>query len=178
LEGRVHTQELANAREPWAKLDPQNRTIHAHARPARSSFRNYTEKQIPDNDLNTIMEAGLYAPNGGGDIENDICFTIVQNKNVLNKLNSLAKESAKQTDMEWLKELGNNKDFNCLYNAPTLIIISYYSIPRAFFCFFTYTSCAVTIFEKRCSNTAFSVMLIPGEWRILSSRFLCPVQAK
>jgi nitroreductase len=91
----------------------------------RRSIRNYTEKQIPDNDLNTIIEAGIYAPNGGGDIENDIYFTIVQNKNVLNKLNSLAKEAAKQTDMEWLKELGNNKDFNCLYNAPTLIIISY-----------------------------------------------------
>jgi hypothetical protein len=28
--------------------------------------------------INTIIEAGLYAPHGGGDIENDICFAIVQ----------------------------------------------------------------------------------------------------
>jgi nitroreductase len=27
--------------------------------------------------------------------------------------------------MPWLKELGNNENYNCLYNAQTLMIISY-----------------------------------------------------
>ncbi|HIH74742.1 MAG TPA: nitroreductase family protein, partial [Methanosarcina sp.] len=35
-----------------------------------------------------------------------------------------AKEAARQMDMEHLRELGNNERFNCLYCAPTLIIVS------------------------------------------------------
>jgi nitroreductase len=89
----------------------------------RRSIRSYTEKQVSDSDLNTILEAGIYAPNGGGDIEHDIFFTIIQNKNILRKINLLSKEAAQKT--EWLRELGNDKNFDCLYNAPTLIIISY-----------------------------------------------------
>jgi nitroreductase len=90
----------------------------------RRSIRNFSEKQISENDLNTIINAGLYAPSGGTDFEKDIYFTIIQNKNILNKINSLAKEAAKQSSLEGLKDLGNNEQFNCLYNAPTFIIIS------------------------------------------------------
>jgi nitroreductase len=87
----------------------------------RRSIRQFLEKQISENDLKVIIHAGLYAPNGGTNLEEDICFTIIQNKDVLNKINLLAKEAAKQ---DWLKCLGNNEHFNCLYNAPTFIIIS------------------------------------------------------
>jgi nitroreductase len=90
----------------------------------RRSIRQYLEKQISENDLNTIISAGLYAPNGGTNFEEDICFTIIQNKNILEKINLLAKEAASQSPMEWLKELGNNENFNCFYNAQTFIIIS------------------------------------------------------
>jgi nitroreductase len=90
----------------------------------RRSTRQFLEKQVSENDLNTLIQTGLYAPHGGGDIEQDIYFTIIQNKNILDKLNLLAKGAAKQSEMEWLKDLGNNGDFNCLYNAPALIIIS------------------------------------------------------
>jgi nitroreductase len=91
----------------------------------RRSIRNYQEKQISDNDLNIIIDAGLYAPNSGGNIEQNICFTIIQDKNILDKINFMAKGFAKQMDMEHLKKLGEDEKFNCLYNAPTLIIISY-----------------------------------------------------
>jgi nitroreductase len=101
----------------------QNETIKIIKQ--RRSVRNYREEQISDNDLDVIIKAGLYAPNGGGNIENDIYFTIVQNEEMLHKINKLAKEFAKQSEMPWLKELGSNENFNCLYNAQTLIIISY-----------------------------------------------------
>ncbi|MDR1509616.1 MAG: nitroreductase family protein [Synergistaceae bacterium] len=90
----------------------------------RRSTRQFLEKQISEDDLNTIINAGLYAPNGGTDLEKDIYFTIITNKDVLNELNFLAKETARQSPFEWLKELGNNENFNCLYNAPAFIIIS------------------------------------------------------
>jgi nitroreductase len=91
----------------------------------RRSVRDYNEKQISADDLHVIIEAGIYAPNGGGNIEKDIYFTIIQNKGILQKINLLAKEFAGQSNMEWLKELGNNEHFNCLYDAPALIILSY-----------------------------------------------------
>jgi nitroreductase len=67
------------------------------------------------------LEAGLYAPNAGGQAWH---FTVIQNKELLDRLNIAAKEAAKQHDLEHLKELGNNEKFNCLYSAPTLVIVS------------------------------------------------------
>ncbi|MDR1616038.1 MAG: nitroreductase family protein [Syntrophomonadaceae bacterium] len=90
----------------------------------RRSTRRFSEKQVSEDDLNTIINAGLYAPNGGTDFEKNVYFTIIQNENILNKINSLAKEAAGQSSFEWLKDLGSNEQFNCLYNAPTFIIIS------------------------------------------------------
>jgi nitroreductase len=91
----------------------------------RRSIRDYAKKQVSEDDLRIIIDAGIYAPNGGGNIEQDIYFTIIQNENILNRINISAKNFARRSGMEWLKELGNNNDFNCLYNAPTLIIVSY-----------------------------------------------------
>jgi nitroreductase len=90
----------------------------------RRSIRQYLGKQISENEINTIINAGLYAPNGGTNFEEDICFTIIQNKNILEKINLMAKETAKQSPLEWLKKLGNNENFNCFYNAQTFILIS------------------------------------------------------
>ncbi|MDR0639041.1 MAG: nitroreductase family protein [Spirochaetaceae bacterium] len=90
----------------------------------RRSVRQFSDRRITENDLNTIINAGLYAPHGETNFEEDIYFTIIQNQSVLNKINLLAKETAKQSSLEWLRELGNNENFNCLYNAPTYIIVS------------------------------------------------------
>lgn len=91
----------------------------------RRSARNYRKEPVPDDAVNTIIEAGMYAPNGSGDIERNIHFAVIQNKAVLREINMLAKDAAGQSDMSWLRELGSSSDFDCLYNAPVLIIISY-----------------------------------------------------
>jgi nitroreductase len=101
----------------------QNDTIKIIKR--RRSVRNYKDEPIPEDALNLIIEAGLYAPHGGGNIEKDIFFTVIQNKEIFNKINFLAKEFAKKSEMEWLQALGKDKNFNCLYNAPALIVLSY-----------------------------------------------------
>jgi nitroreductase len=91
----------------------------------RRSVRSFKDKQIGESELNTVIEAGVYAPSGSGNIENFIHFTVVQNREMLNKINDLAKQFAVQTQVEHLAALGANKEFNCMYDAPTLIIISY-----------------------------------------------------
>lgn len=87
----------------------------------RRSIRSYKGEQIKDEELQAILEAGLFAPNAGDQAWH---FTAVQNRDMLKRLNTAAKQAAKQSDMEWLRVLGNNEDFDCLYGAPTLVIVS------------------------------------------------------
>jgi nitroreductase len=87
----------------------------------RRSIRSYKDKQIEEDELQAILEAGMYAPNAGGQAWH---FTVVQDSKMLDRLNLAAKEAARQHGMEHLRSLGNNEKFNCLYGAPTLIIVS------------------------------------------------------
>lgn len=87
----------------------------------RRSIRNFKDEQIKDDELQTVMETGLYAPYAW---EHGKHFSVIQNKELLDRLNLAAKEVAKQMEFGQFKELGNNKNFNCLYNAPTLVIVS------------------------------------------------------
>ncbi|MEL7567103.1 MAG: nitroreductase family protein [Dehalobacterium sp.] len=87
----------------------------------RRSVRSYKDEQIKEEELQAVLEAGLYAPNAGDQAWH---FTVVQNKEILDRLNLAAKEAAKQMDIDHLRELGNDDKFNCLYGAPTLIIVS------------------------------------------------------
>jgi nitroreductase len=87
----------------------------------RRSIRSFKDEQIKDAELQAVLEAGTYAPYAWDQVWH---FTVVQNKELLNKLNLAAKEAARKMDFEHLRNLGNNENFNCLYNAPTLIIVS------------------------------------------------------
>jgi nitroreductase len=87
----------------------------------RRSIRNYKNKQISDNELKTIIEAGIYAPHGSGQLEEFVHFAVIQNKSILDKINKLAIKFAKQTEL--FKDV--DEKWNCLYDAPTLIIVSY-----------------------------------------------------
>jgi nitroreductase len=91
----------------------------------RRSIRNYKDKQISDNELKTILGAGVYAPHGSGQLEDYVHFAVIQNKNMLEKINHLAKDFVQKAKVEGFAELGNDEHFNCLYNAPTFIIVSY-----------------------------------------------------
>lgn len=87
----------------------------------RRSIRSFKDEQIKEEELQAVLEAGLYAPNAGDQAWH---FTAIQNRELLDRLNIAAKEAAKQHDFEHLKKLGNNENFNCLYGAPTLVIVS------------------------------------------------------
>lgn len=89
----------------------------------RRSTRRYKDEQITDEELQAIVDAGLFAPNAGGQAWH---FTVVQNKTLLDRLNVAAKEAAQHLEMDHLRALGNDEQFHCLYGAPTLIILSGY----------------------------------------------------
>ncbi|MDO4556544.1 MAG: nitroreductase family protein [Lachnospiraceae bacterium] len=88
----------------------------------RRTTRKFKPEQIKDEELQMIVEAGLFAPSG----ENyqPWHFTVVQNKELLDEMNFETKEVFKKSDNEAYRRVGNNEKFMPSYNAPTVIIVS------------------------------------------------------
>lgn len=87
----------------------------------RRSTRAFLPGQIGPEELAAIVEAGRYAPNGGGEAWH---FTVIQNPEVLERLNRLAKQHAATCGLPWLEELGNSDGFHSTYHAPTVVLVS------------------------------------------------------
>jgi len=88
----------------------------------RRSIRMFTPEQINDSDLQTILDAGLYAPNGRN--EQKWHFTVIQDKNVLERMLSSIKENIQDSGNDFLKERASSPSYNTFYHAPTVIMIS------------------------------------------------------
>jgi len=91
---------------------------------SRRSTRNFLERQITDNELNTIIECGTWAPSGHN--KQPWFFTVLQNSEMIDELNLLTKEALRNySKEEAIRKLGANESYNVFYNAPTVIIVSY-----------------------------------------------------
>lgn len=96
----------------------------------RRSIRKYTEQQIGEEDLKTILEAGKYAPSGSN--SQTWHFTVIQNKQKLLKLNEYIRAAFQKIEVDENtyvsiragKTASKNEDYNFYYKAPTLIIVS------------------------------------------------------
>lgn len=77
----------------------------------RRSIRSFTDKAVSKEDIETIVQAGLFAPSGRN--RQDWQFTIVTKSGQLAKLND-----------EIIKAQNRNPDYVCYYGAPVLIIVS------------------------------------------------------
>lgn len=88
----------------------------------RRSTRSFKEEQIKDEELQTVLEAGLYAPSAMN--QQAWHFTVVQDKEILDAISYNSKEVAKQIDNEHIQNLANNDKFNVFYGAPTVVIVS------------------------------------------------------
>jgi len=88
----------------------------------RRSIRSFKAEQIKDDELQSVLEAGMYAPSAGN--QQAWHFTVIQNKELLDWLNHTAKEAAKKLDDEHIRKMAENEKFNIFYGAPTLIIVS------------------------------------------------------
>ena len=89
---------------------------------ARRSVRAYMEQQVFAEDLNLILEAATYAPNGMH-LET-WHFTAIQNKEVLKELNDKIKGAFAKSDDPHTQERGHSQTYCCYYHAPTLVIVS------------------------------------------------------
>lgn len=89
---------------------------------SRRSVRSYTDRQVSEDDLQLILEAAAYAPNGMH-LET-WHFVAIQNEEKLKQLNFLIKKAFAKSDDRHLQERGKSETYCCYYHAPTLVIVS------------------------------------------------------
>jgi nitroreductase len=88
----------------------------------RRSTRAFMPEQIKDEELKEIIDAGIYAPSATN--KQPWHFTVIQNKELIDRLSSDFKELAKKSGNSYLESVGNNEKFHVFYNAPTVVLVS------------------------------------------------------
>jgi nitroreductase len=88
----------------------------------RRSIRQYKTGQISDAELQTILEAGINAPNARN--QQKWHFTVIQSKKKLDSLTEQIKENIRNSDNSFLKERIKDPTFSFFHNAPTVVMIS------------------------------------------------------
>ncbi|WP_010233701.1 nitroreductase family protein [Clostridium arbusti] len=88
----------------------------------RRSVRAFKSEQIKDEELQQILEAGKYAPSAAN--QQSWHFTVIQNKEVLQKINDVTKAVFGKSGNKIYEERTKAKDFSAFYHAPTYIIVS------------------------------------------------------
>ncbi len=81
------------------------------------------DEQIKDEDMKIILEAGIWAPSGHN-LQTPF-FTVIQNREKIDKLNNLVKDSGKESKDEITQKMCNNQTLDIFYGAPAIIIISH-----------------------------------------------------
>jgi nitroreductase len=89
---------------------------------SRRSVRKYKQEQISQEELDSILEAGIYAPTAHND--QPWHFTVIQNQELLHEINETVRKGMATSDVDWIRAMGSNPNFQVTYNAPTLIVVS------------------------------------------------------
>ena len=88
----------------------------------RRSNRSFQNEQIKTEELEAVLEAGRYAPSAGN--QQAWHFTVIQNKDLLDRLSRDGKHEALKLDEEHVQKMAGNEKFHIFYDAPTVIVVS------------------------------------------------------
>lgn len=88
----------------------------------RRSIRKFEEKQISDQELQAILDAGLQAPSGHND--QSWFFSVLQDKKLIKELSDGSKAEMQKIPVPWIADLGKSENLNIYYKAPTVIIVA------------------------------------------------------
>lgn len=87
----------------------------------RRSVRLYRKEQIKEEELQIILESGLWAPSGHN--AQPWHITVVQNRELISHMSDIATQDMSQSPLEWVARMGRSGR-NLFYNAPTVLIVS------------------------------------------------------
>lgn len=129
----------------------------------RRTIRRYEEKQIDEEALQLILQAGLYAPSAGG--RQGVIFAVSQNREVNERLGRIKRANSKPkmaTETSYVsKEQPSIADDpnikNAFYDAPTVITLF---APKNFL--FAVEDCAVSAENMMLVADSLGI----GSWRL------------
>ncbi|MEI6757588.1 MAG: nitroreductase [Chlorobium sp.] len=88
----------------------------------RRSIRAYQERQVDERALQEILLAGQFAPTAMG--QQPWHFTVLQNPDLLEKLQIACKSLFLNSDNAALREVASREGYHVFYHASTLLIVS------------------------------------------------------
>ncbi|WMW21394.1 nitroreductase [Methanolobus mangrovi] len=94
----------------------------------RRSVMEYIDREVSDEDIKTIIDAGIHAPSGFN--SQPWFFVVVKNREMMKRMSDHCKprllgqleETTDESAMGFKKELAR-EEFNIFYDAPALIIV-------------------------------------------------------
>ncbi len=89
---------------------------------SRRSVRAYKSDLLKKEELQTIVEAGIYAPTGCN--QQPWHFSVVQDRTLLEEVNIKTKQAMTQIPVEWISKMGQNDGLDITHKASVLIIVS------------------------------------------------------
>jgi nitroreductase len=89
---------------------------------SRRSVRAYLPDQIKDEELKTVLEAGVYAPSGQN--TQPWFFTVLQNAALIDKVNGWIIDEAKYVSNPKAREIASTPNAAIFRRAPTVVIVS------------------------------------------------------
>lgn len=88
----------------------------------RRSVRVYSGEQLKDEHLDLILKCAEFSPSGCN--MQPWHFTIVQNKELMCKLNTDSKKEFADSENELFRKMAANEKYDIFYDAPTVIVVS------------------------------------------------------
>lgn len=102
----------------------------------RRTIRRFLDKQIQEEELQAVLDAGLYAPSAGG--RQGVLFVVSQNKETNEKLGKIKRSNSTvkmSTDTVYISKeqpsIADDPDIiNAFYDAPTVVTLF---VPKIFY---------------------------------------------
>lgn len=88
----------------------------------RRSVRKFLPEKITPEELDAIIEAGIYAATGHN--FQPWHFTVIENKAIIDDMSEKTKAYMKKSDIEWVRKMGEKEHLHILGGAPMAIIVS------------------------------------------------------
>ncbi len=86
----------------------------------RRSVRAYTEEPVSKAQIETVLEAGVWAPTGMH--REPLCFIVIENKELIKYCSDQTKVAVKAAMPHLAQQFSTDADIVC-YNAPVLVLV-------------------------------------------------------
>jgi nitroreductase len=87
----------------------------------RRSVRKYRPEGVSREDIETVLQAGLYAPSGAG--AEPWHFTVITDKRVIEDFDLRARAAMAESGIERIEALGKAPRYRVFFDAPVVVLI-------------------------------------------------------